>query len=113
MPIVRTNATAITLDPSELDLGLIATRGVTRGGVLLSAPTVRSASPFGLEPEYSVNGGGAGGKYGGTSKGSDLPTRPCRSLAAEQGDRRWAGPLQKLEVLMARSVADRRSHNAA
>jgi hypothetical protein len=76
MALVRANATAITLDPTELDLGLIATGGITGGGAALSAPTVFGATPAALQLEYSVNGG-AGGKYIWNLIGNGLTYAPA------------------------------------
>ncbi|MFO1207284.1 MAG: hypothetical protein U1E63_16435 [Burkholderiales bacterium] len=76
MALVRANATAITLDPTELDLGLIATGGLTGGGAVLSPPTVFGATPAALQLEYSVNGG-AGGKYIWNLIGTGLTYSPA------------------------------------
>ena len=75
MALVRANATAITLDPTELDLGLIANGGLTGGGAALSPPTVGIATPAALQLLYSVNGG-AGGTYAWNLTGFGLAYSP-------------------------------------
>lgn len=75
MAIVRANANAITLDPTELDLQLIANGGLTSGGATQSAPTVGIATPAVLQLLYSVNGG-TGGTYAWNLTGSGLTYSP-------------------------------------
>lgn len=76
MALVRANATAITLDATELDLGQIATGGVTSSGAVLSAPTVGLATPSLLQLNYQVNGG-AGGTYVWNLTGYGLTYSPA------------------------------------